>query len=178
MAILDDIAAERERLTDRLARIDAERTRLAEQLSELETAERVMSRFGSKPAAPGQRRRAVSTEVSEAATATRGRRARSAAGTTGAAPTRTRQQRRAHRKTTAEAEVSLGDATLRAVEALGNDVSAERVRTYLAEELGMQVRPNHLGMALQRHRRSGRLEQHGENWCLPAHQSGEGIATK
>jgi hypothetical protein len=60
--------------------------------------------------------------------------------------------------------VSLGDATLRAVAMHGNGISAEDVRKYIADQLGMQVRPNHLGMALQRHRRAGRLEQRDLLW--------------
>jgi hypothetical protein len=61
----------------------------------------------------------------------------------------------------------LGDATLRAVEALGGGVSAAEIRLYLEREFGMLVRPNHLGMALQRHRRAGRLEQHDTRWSVP-----------
>src|SRR4051812_5882573 len=45
MAIADDIATERQRLADRLARIDAERQKLAEQIAELDAAERVLSRM-------------------------------------------------------------------------------------------------------------------------------------
>jgi hypothetical protein len=60
----------------------------------------------------------------------------------------------------------LGEATLRAVEALGNDASAEQIREYLAREFGMQVRPNHLGMALQRHRRAGRLQEDDGRWSM------------
>jgi hypothetical protein len=67
--------------------------------------------------------------------------------------------------------VSLGDATLRAVAAHANGVSAEDVRKYIAEQLGMQVRPNHLGMALQRHRRAGRLEQRDLLW-YPSRSTG------
>jgi hypothetical protein len=65
--------------------------------------------------------------------------------------------------------VSLGDATLRAVAMHGNGISAEDVRKYIADQLGIQVRPNHLGMALQRHRRAGRLEQRDLLWF--PHQS-------
>ncbi|HEY8874874.1 MAG TPA: hypothetical protein VIM52_17730 [Stellaceae bacterium] len=60
--------------------------------------------------------------------------------------------------------MSLGDATLRAVAMHGNGISAEDVRKYIADQLGMQVRPNHLGMALQRHRRAGRLDQRDLLW--------------
>jgi hypothetical protein len=31
----------------------------------------------------------------------------------------------------------------------------------------MTVRPNHLGIALQRHRRAGRLENRDQRWHLP-----------
>ena len=59
---------------------------------------------------------------------------------------------------------SLGDATLRAVEAHGSGISAKEIRDYLARELGLSVRPNHLGMALQRHRRAGRLDERNSQW--------------
>jgi len=42
---------------------------------------------------------------------------------------------------------------------------------YLSREFGMSVRPNHLGIALQRHRRAGRLENRDQRWYTP--QSGE-----
>jgi hypothetical protein len=35
---------------------------------------------------------------------------------------------------------------------------------YLTRKFGMTVRPNHLGMALQRHRRAGRLEDRDHRW--------------
>jgi hypothetical protein len=50
---------------------------------------------------------------------------------------------------------------------LGNEVSAEQIREYLGTQFGMQVRPNHLGMALQRHRRSGRLSERNARWSMP-----------
>jgi hypothetical protein len=128
MSTLDDIAKERQRLAERLAKIDAERADVAEQLAELEAAERVLSRL------------------------TKGR------------PEPARRGRRIAQK---EARVSLGDATLRAVEAHGPGASAADLRKFLAEELGMAVRPNHLGMALQRHRRAGRLEQRDLLWYPP-----------
>ena len=60
--------------------------------------------------------------------------------------------------------LSLGDATLRAISALGKGVSAEEVRNYLEQELDMPVRANHLGRALQRHRIAGRLEERDSRW--------------
>jgi hypothetical protein len=148
MSTLDDIAKERQLLTERLAKIDGDRAKLAEQLAELEAAERVLSRFTKarpQPAHRGRRAAAAKTQTAGAA----------------AAPPRGRRGRRAAAKAKG---VSLGDATLRAVAAHGHGASAEEVRKYIVDQLGMPVRPNHLGMALQRHRRAGRLEQRELRW--------------
>ena len=50
MAILDKIGEEKQRVSERLARLDAERARLADRLSELEIAERVLTEFGTRGA--------------------------------------------------------------------------------------------------------------------------------
>lgn len=144
MSTLDDIAQERQRLAERLAKIDAERAKLADELAELEAAERVLSRFTQGRPAMRRGRRAVAAEGTAIAAA--------------------RRERRAATRPTAP---SLGDATLRAVAAHGHGISAEEVRHYLASEFGMQVRANHLGMALQRHRRAGRLELRDTLWFTP-----------
>src|SRR3954468_21916244 len=157
MAGLDDIAAERERIAQRLARIDADRAKLAAELAELEAAERVLARFGGSKARNG-RRRTRQSEPSEAGAAREPQRRRGARG---------------RRKAPAKPEIPLGEAALRAVEALGNEVSAEQVREYLGREFGMQVRANHLGMALQRHRRAGRLHEDDGRWTTPARGSAE-----
>jgi hypothetical protein len=152
MSTLDDIAQERQRIAERLARVDAERAKLAEELAELEAAERVLSRFGQPRAKPGRR----------------GRRARAAADITPAKPGRGRQRRAGRGAAPAKTGPALGDATLRAVSANPQGASTEEVRAYLFREFGMQVRPNHLGMALQRHRRAGRLEQRDGRWWARA----------
>jgi hypothetical protein len=144
MATVDEIGQEKQRISERLARLDAERTKLADQLNELEIAERVLTRFGGK-APPAERRR-------------RGRPA--------AAPPAASGQRRARGGQPAPA-VSLSDATLRAVQAHGEGATANDVMSYLSREFGMTVRPNHLGIALQRHRRAGRLENRDQKWYLP-----------
>jgi len=144
MATLDEIGLEKQKLSERLARMDAERAKLADQLNELEVAERVLTRFG-KPS-PTERRR-------------RGRPARTAAAPA-AERSRSRSAQPAH-------AVSLSDATLKAVQAHGEGVTAGEVLGYLARELGMTVRPNHLGIALQRHRRAGRLETRDSRWFMP-----------
>jgi hypothetical protein len=63
--------------------------------------------------------------------------------------------------------VSLSDAILKAVQAHGEGATANEVLNYLSREFGMTVRPNHLGIALQRHRRAGRLENRDQRWYLP-----------
>ena len=145
MATVDEIGQEKQRISERLARLDSERTKLADQLNELEIAERVLTRFGGK-APPAERRR-------------RGRPA-------GPAPTAS-GQRRARGGAPQAPAVSLSDATLRAVQAHGDGATASDVMNYLSREFGMTVRPNHLGIALQRHRRAGRLENRDEKWFAP-----------
>lgn len=152
MSTLDDIAQERQRIAERLARVDAERAKLAEQLAELEAAERVLSRFGQPRAKPERRRR----------------RARAAANAAPAKPRLERQRRTRRGAAPAKTGPALGDATLRAIAANPQGASSEEVRVYLSREFGMQVRPNHLGMALQRHRRAGRLEQRDGRWWVRA----------
>jgi hypothetical protein len=147
MATLDDITQERKRIAERLARLDAERVKLADELAELEAAERVLARF--RQSRLPQRPRASPVE----------------------APVPTGPRRRQRRTTQPPAAkaptLSLGDATLRAVSELGSGVSADQVSNYLDQQWGMRVRPNHLGMALQRHRRAGRLEQRDSRWWSP-----------
>src|ERR1700747_724042 len=76
MATVDEIGQEKQRISERLARLDAERTKLADQLNELEIAERVLSRFGGKAPPPAERRRrgrpAVTTPVTSGQRRARG----------------------------------------------------------------------------------------------------------
>ena len=151
MATLDEIGQEKQRISERLARIDAERTKLADQLSELEITERVLTRFGGSADTAERRRRGRPTRT---------------------APTRTAPaagpQRRARGGQQAAASVSLSDATLQAVKAHPDGATANDILNHLSREFGMTVRPNHLGIALQRHRRAGRLENRDQRWHLPA----------
>jgi hypothetical protein len=144
MSTQDDIAQERQRIAERLTRLDAERAKLAEELADLEATERVLSRL-----AEGRPRR--------------GRRARAQES---AAPVAPGRRGRAKEGKAAKPSVPLGDATLRAVQAHGNGISAAEIRDYLARELGLSVRSNHLSMALQRHRRAGRLEERNSQWWV------------
>jgi hypothetical protein len=150
MATVDEIGQERQRIAERLARLDGERAKLAEQLNELVIAERVLSRFGqgAKVAVRGRGRRPAQA-VAPAAGERRARTAQPAPG------------------------LSLSDATLKAIEAHGAGATAAEVLTYLSREFGMAVRPNHLGIALQRHRRAGRLESRDSRWYVPHPAHGE-----
>src|SRR5438552_18390102 len=145
MAMLDDIGQEKQRISERLARLDGERTKLGDQLNELEIAERIMARFGGKAEAIERRRR--------------GRPARTAPAVGGKRSARGGQQ---------APTVSMSDGILKAVQAHGDGATANAVLGYLSREFGMTVRPNHLGIALQRHRRAGRLENRDQRWYLPA----------
>jgi hypothetical protein len=53
------------------------------------------------------------------------------------------------------------------VQAHAKGASVEQVLKYLSRKFGLTVRPNHLGSALQHHRRAGRLENRDQRWYLP-----------
>jgi hypothetical protein len=141
--MLDQIGREKQRISQRLMRLDAERTKLSDQLNELEIAERALRRFGGKAAAPERRRRG---------------RAANTASTAG-------EKRRA-RGTQQAPNLSLRDAALKAVQAHANGASANELPNYLSREFGLTVRPNHLGSALHGHRCEGRLENRDQRWYL------------
>lgn len=52
------VGQERERISERIERLDEEREKLGAQLKELEIAERVLKRFGGKAGTTGKRERA------------------------------------------------------------------------------------------------------------------------
>ena len=132
---------EKQRISERLERLDAEREKLNAQLNELEIAERVLSRFGKK---------AVRTEKQEKV---RPEKTAPAVG-----------RKRKARGNQPMAGVSLSDATLKAVQSHDEGATAGQVLNYLSRKFGMAVRPNHLGMALQRHRRAGQLDNRNQLW--------------
>ena len=144
MATLDEIGREKQRISERLAQLDAERTKLSDQLNDLETAARVLKRFGGK------------------ADTTKDRRRGHQAGTTPAAPAKNRAQGGQQAPS-----VLLSDASLKAVQAHRKGATSNDVLSYLSRRFGMTVRPNHLGIALQRHRRAGQLENRDQRWYLP-----------
>ena len=144
MAMLDKIGQEKQRISAQLMRVDAERTKLSDQLNELEIAERALNRFGRKAVAIGGRSRGG-----------------------GARTAPTAGEKRSARGGQPAPNLSLRDAALKAVQAHANGASANEVLDYLSREFGLTVRPNHLGSALQGHRRAGRLENRNQRWYLP-----------
>src|SRR5438552_14988622 len=68
---VDQITAEKTKISERLARLDADREKIAAQLAELETAERVLMRVSKTP--PGRRPRSASAAEAKAAITPRGR---------------------------------------------------------------------------------------------------------
>jgi hypothetical protein len=144
MSMLDQIGKEKRRITEQLTRLDAERAKLSDQLNDLEIAQRAVRRFGDKAVATKERKRAPAPKTAPMVGAER-----SAQGG---------QQAQG---------ISLGDATLRAVRAHPNGASTDALLKHLSRRFGMTVRPNHLGGALHRHQRAGRLENRDQRWYLP-----------
>ena len=118
MAILDQIAKQRQRISERLMRVDAERTKLGGQLDELEIAERALNRFGGRGAAKQQPSSGPAAKPAAAA------RAKPAARGSKPVP-----------------GASLGEATLKAVQAHAKGAKADEVLKYLSRKFGLTVRP-------------------------------------
>ena len=144
MSMLDQIGREKRRITEQLARLDTERAKLSDQLNELEIAQRAVRRFGDKAVATKKRIRVPAPKTGP---------------TVGA-------ERAAQGGQQAQG-ISLGDATLRAVRPHANGASTDALLKHLSRRFGMTVRPNHLGGALHRHQRAGRLENRDQRWYLP-----------
>jgi hypothetical protein len=129
--ILDQISAEKMKVSERLARLDTDRATVATQLTDLETAERVLTRVSKTP--PSRRPTSAAATEAKAATATRGR----------GRPPKAATRKSAGRKPNAP---SLGERVL----ALATGKTRQEL--YLACP---NDRPNHIGIAVQRHLRAG-----------------------
>ena len=133
--ILDQISAEKTKVSERLARLDTDRATVATQLTDLETAERVLTRVSKTP--PARRPASAAAAEAKAATATRGR----------GRPPKATTSKSAGREPSAP---SLGERVL----ALAT--GRTRRELYLACP---NDRPNHIGIAVQRHLRAGRIQE-------------------
>jgi hypothetical protein len=140
MTVLDDIQQEKQQVSQRLMDLDAEWTKLSGELRELDIAERAVKRFGRRAGFTGKQTKEPPTSPAAAPNEKPGVRGHQTDG------------------------LSLSDASLKAVRAHRKDASANDVLDYVTHKLRMTVRPNHLGMALHRHRRAGRLEYRNQRW--------------
>jgi hypothetical protein len=136
MSTLDEITKEKQRISEALARVDMQREKLASQLGELEATERVLARYSK------------GTELKQTASA------RTPATATKAAALARRRGR--PRTTTAKAaggkrsSSNLSDQVL----ALATGKTQQEIAAACKG-----ARPNHVGAALSRHKRAGRIEE-------------------
>ena len=128
--ILDQISAEKTKISERLARLDTDRA-----AADLETAERVLTRVGKTP--PARRTTSAAVAEAKATTTSRGR----------GRPPRAAASKSAGRKPGA---LSLGERIL----ALATGKTRRELYVACPND-----RPNHIGIAVQRHLRAGRIQQ-------------------
>jgi len=134
MSTLDEITKEKERVSEALARVDAQREKLATQLAELEATERVLARYTK--GAPARRTGSVRAATSKAAAPAQSRRR-----------SRSTAAKPAGRGTTSP---SLGDQIL----ALANGKTQQEIAAACKG-----VRANHVGIGIARHKRAGGIEE-------------------
>jgi hypothetical protein len=133
--ILDQIIAEKTKVSERLARLDTDRAAVTTRLTDLETAERVLTRVSKTP--PARKTTSTAAAAAKPPTASRGR----------GQPPRAAASKSAARKPSAP---SLGERVL----ALATGRTQQEL--YLACP---NDRPNHVGIAVQRHLRAGRIRE-------------------
>ena len=132
--ILDQITAEKTKISERLARLDADRTAVATRLTDLETAERVLTRVSKPP--PARKTTSAAAAAAKSPTASRGR----------GRPPRAAAIKSAARKPSTP---SLGERVL----ALATGRTRQELYLVCPND-----RPNHVGIAVQRHLRAGRIQ--------------------
>jgi len=134
MSTIDEIAKEKQRIGEELARIDAQREKLANELGDLEAAERVLARY------------AKSARAKTAARATE-----PATNAIAPAPSHARRRSVAAKSATSKRNSpTLGDQVL----ALATGKTQREIITACAG-----ARPNHVGGVISRHKRAGRIEE-------------------
>jgi hypothetical protein len=142
MSTLDEITKEKERVSEALTRVDAQRERLVNQLRELEAAERVLARYTKGPQARKTSSAKVPSRVTAPAAPARPR-------TKTAIPTRARR-----------GSSNLNDRVL----ALATGMTQREITAACRG-----ARPNHVGAAIARHKRAGRIEERDEKlYAIPA----------
>src|SRR3984893_9604843 len=136
MSTLDEITKEKQRLSEALARADAQRVKLTSQLTELEATERVLARYSKGT----QTRKTLSGKTPTTATQA-------------AAPAR----QSAPRRTT----IAKPAGVRRSSPSLNDQVLALAIGKTQPEITAAcnGARPNHVGAAIARHKRAGRIEE-------------------
>ena len=135
--ILGQISAEKTKISERLARLNADRETIATQLTDLEATERVLTRVGTT--SPARRTRSASAREAKTSDAERG----------GQRQPRAAASKSAGRQAGART-ASLGERVL----ALATGKTRRELYAACPGD-----RPNHVGMAVQRHIRAGRLQE-------------------
>ena len=144
--ILDQISAEKTKIGERLVRLDADREKIATQLTDLETTERVLTRVSKTP--PARRPRSASAAEANASKVTRGR----------GRPPKVATGKSAGREPSARS-LGLGERVLA--------LATGKTRRELYAACPVD-RPNHVGIAVQRHVRAGRIqERDGKLYATP-----------
>ena len=135
MSTLDEITKEKQRISEALARVDMQREKLASQLGELEATERVLARYSKGT----QLKQTASARTPAAATKA------AAPARRGRLPTTTAKAAGGKRSSS-----NLGDQVL----ALATGKTQQEIAAACKG-----ARPNHVGAALSRHKRAGRIEE-------------------
>src|SRR5207302_6485196 len=135
MSTLEEIAKEKQRIGEALERVDAQREKLTGQLGELEAAERVLARYSKGTPARKTASAKTATTATKAAAAPRPR------------LPRTRAEEPAGGKLTSS---TLGDKVL----ALADGKTQQEIAAACKG-----ARPNHVGAAIARYKRAGRIEE-------------------
>ena len=136
MSTLDEITKEKQRISEALARVDMQRDKLASQLGELEATERVLARYSKGTQLKQTASARTPATVAKAAAPAR-RRGRPSTTTAKAAGGK-------------RSSSNLGDQVL----ALATGKTQQEIAAACKG-----ARPNHVGAALSRHKRAGRIEE-------------------
>jgi hypothetical protein len=135
MSTLDEITQEKQRVSEALARIDAQRQKLAGQLGELEATERVLARYSTGT------KRTVSAKSPPSPTKA-------------VAPA----QRQRGRRPATTAKPGDGRRTSATLSDQVLALATGRTQHEIASAC-KGARPNHVGAAISRHKRAGRIEE-------------------
>jgi len=136
MSTLDEITKEKQRISETLTRVDAQREKLTGQLGELEATERVLAHY-SKGTRTGKTPPAKTTTAMKPA-----------------APARSGGRRRTTSAKSAadkRSSPSLSDQVLA--------LATGKTQQEIASSACKGARPNHIGAAISRHKRTGRMEE-------------------